>query len=52
MVMVKNRARRRMSLHDAATSLAIDAGCLALSGAAGLVAFAMAWLLLKGGGII
>jgi hypothetical protein len=35
-----------------ATCLAIDAGCMAATGMAGLFAFGVAWVVLKVGGVI
>jgi hypothetical protein len=49
---LQNQARHRANALSLGKSAAIDAGCMALSGMAGLLAFAMAWLLLKGSGVI
>jgi len=52
MAMIHREARRRAVALELGTCLAIDAGCLAVSGAAGLLAFGVAWLVLKGSGVI
>ncbi len=52
MAMIHNQARRRAMALELSTCLAIDAGCLAVSGLAGIMAFGVAWLVLKGSGVI
>jgi hypothetical protein len=52
MIMIQNQARRRATALGLGTCMAIDAGVLAISSLAGVVAFGFAWLLLKGSGVI
>jgi hypothetical protein len=52
MIMMQNRAKRRAMALGLGACVAVDAGCLAVSGLAGLVAFGFAWVVLKTSGII